>query len=326
MKIVNSNILVTGGAGFIGSNLCEKLLSQNNVVTCFDNFSTGKVENIDSFMHNSNFRLIKGDVRNIEDCQKAVDGADIVLHQAALGSVPRSVHDPITTNEVNVNGFLNMLWVSKEVGIKRFVFASSSSTYGDSDEKPSVEDNIGHPLSPYAVSKLTNELYANVFSTLYGLETIGLRYFNVFGPRQDPKGNYAAAIPKFAASLSEGKSPLIYGDGKQTRDFTYVDNVIQANQLAALTDNPKAVNQVYNIAFGKCIDINAVLVQMKRVISVYKQDCADVEPIYTKERSGEVKHSYASIDKARHLLGYHPEFDFARGLKSYIKWLFHKDF
>ncbi|MFQ5334753.1 MAG: SDR family oxidoreductase [Flavobacteriales bacterium] len=325
MNITNSDILVTGGAGFIGSNLCEALLSQGNRVTCMDNFATGKIENIAHLLKDDNFALSEGDIRNIDNCRKAVEGCTLVLHQAALGSVPRSVDDPLTTNEVNVSGSLNMLWAAKQAGVKRFVYASSSSTYGDSTDKPSVEENTGFPLSPYAVSKCANELYAGVFAKLYGMETIGLRYFNVFGPRQDPAGAYAAAIPRFIRALMDGKAPVIYGDGTQTRDFTYVENVVQANQLAALTTNPKAIGKVYNIACGQRIELNAVVQMIKSELTEHLPDLARIEPQYTEERPGEVKHSLASVSRAKELLNYHPHFDFQRGLKHYIAWFLRQE-
>ncbi|MDC1200236.1 SDR family NAD(P)-dependent oxidoreductase, partial [bacterium] len=240
ITIVNKKVLVTGGAGFIGANLCEALLERQNKVVCLDNFATGKRDNITDFLKNSNFTLIEGDIRNLEDCQKASQGVDYILHQAALGSVPRSIKDPITSNDVNVSGFLNMLVAARDNKVKRVVYAASSSTYGDSEAMPKVEDIIGKPLSPYAITKYVNELYADIFSKTYGLETIGLRYFNVFGRKQDPNGAYAAVIPKFVSQLMAGDSPVINGDGNYSRDFTYIDNVIQANLLSLVTTNPKA--------------------------------------------------------------------------------------
>ena len=242
INIKNKKVLVTGGAGFIGSNLCEALLEKQNTVVCLDNFATGKRENIAGLLNNSNFTLIEGDIRNLEDCQKASQGVDYILHQAALGSVPRSIKDPITSNDVNVSGFLNMLVAARDNKVKRVVYAASSSTYGDSESMPKVEDIIGKPLSPYAITKYVNELYADIFSKTYGLETIGLRYFNVFGRKQDPNGAYAAVIPKFVSQLMSGDSPVINGDGNYSRDFTYIDNVIQANLLSLVTTNPKAIN------------------------------------------------------------------------------------
>ncbi|MDX1762643.1 MAG: SDR family NAD(P)-dependent oxidoreductase, partial [Christiangramia sp.] len=246
----SSKVLVTGGAGFIGSNLCETLLDLNAKVICLDNFATGKRENLSAFEENPNFTLHEGDIRNLEDCQKAVKGVDYVLHQAALGSVPRSINDPITSNDVNISGFVNMLVAAKDQGVKRFVYAASSSTYGDSEALPKVEDNIGKPLSPYAITKYVNELYADNFHKTYGIDTIGLRFFNVFGRKQDPHGAYAAVIPKFVIQFMKHESPVINGDGTYSRDFTYIDNVIQMNLLALTTDNKEALNQVYNTAVG----------------------------------------------------------------------------
>ena len=249
--LCNKKVLVTGGAGFIGSNIIEKLLQQNNHVLCLDNFATGRRENIADFIGRQDFTLLEGDIRDAEFCNKSVQGVDVVLHQAALGSVPRSINDPKTTNDVNIGGFMNMIWAAKQAGVKRFVYAASSSTYGDNNELPKLEHRIGNPLSPYAVTKYVNELYARVFSDLYGIETVGLRYFNVFGRRQDPNGAYAAVFPKFIASFLKHEAPLIHGDGSQSRDFTYVENVILANELAATTTNPDALNSVFNIAFGE---------------------------------------------------------------------------
>ncbi len=316
----NKNILITGGAGFIGSNLVERFLNQNNRVTVLDNFATGKRENIEEFLSHKDFTLIEGDIRNLEDCLKATLGQDIILHQAALGSVPRSINDPITTNEVNINGFLNMLVACRDNKVPRFVYAASSSTYGDSKALPKVEENIGAPLSPYAVTKYVNELYAKVFADLYGLQVIGLRYFNVFGRRQDPEGAYAAAIPKFIRSFSKYVSPQIHGDGSQTRDFTYIENVIQANELAATATNPKAMGQVFNVAFGEEIILNDLVKLIREVLSGIDKKIATVEINYGPERIGDIKYSLASIDKAKSLLGYAPEYSMERGLRDAIKW------
>ena len=320
MILTNKNVLVTGGAGFIGSNLCEKLIKQNNKVICLDNLLTGKKENIAHLLDNSNFTFIEGDIRNIEDCKKAVLGADIVLHQAALGSVPRSIEDPATTNEINISGFLNMLLAAKEEGIKRFVYAASSSTYGDSKELPKIEENIGMPLSPYAVTKYVNELYAHVFGSLYGMEIIGLRYFNVFGRRQDSNGAYAAAIPKFILAFTNYQSPIIHGDGTQTRDFTYIDNVLQANELAATTTNKDAYNQVYNIAFGEETVLINLINKLKELLSEHDSKIAEVEPTHGPERLGDVRYSLASIDKAKRYLGYNPTHNINKGLEEAIDW------
>lgn len=321
-KLIGSSVLITGGAGFIGSNLVETLLAQNNKVVCLDNFSTGKRENIAPFMGNPQFTLIEGDIRNLEDCCRALEGVKHVLHQAALGSVPRSINDPITTNEVNVGGFLNMLVTTRDAGIKRFVYAASSSTYGDHPALPKKEDIIGKPLSPYAITKYVNELYAAVFSDLYGIETIGLRYFNVFGKRQDPDGAYAAVIPKFTKSLLHGESPVINGDGSQSRDFTYIENVVQINQLALLTTNPEAVNTVYNVAFGENTSLLELYDQLITNLSVFKPEVKEIKPQFGPPRKGDVLHSLASIDKAAKLLGYKPEYSFAKGLKEAAKWYY----
>ena len=319
-KLIGSSVLVTGGAGFIGSNLIEALLAQDNKVVCLDNFSTGKRENIAPFMKNPQFTLIEGDIRNMDDCRLAVKDVKHVLHEAALGSVPRSINDPITTNEVNVSGFLNMLTATRDAGIKRFVYAASSSTYGDHPALPKKEDIIGKPLSPYAITKYVNELYANVFADLYGIETIGLRYFNVFGRRQDPDGAYAAVIPKFTKSLLHGEAPVINGDGSQSRDFTYVENVIQMNQLALLTTNPEAVNTVYNVAYGENTSLLELYDQLITNLSAFKPEVKEIKPQFGPPRKGDVLHSLASIDKASKLLGYKPEYSFARGLEEAAKW------
>lgn len=322
IKFNNNKILVTGGAGFIGSNLCEALINKGNKVVCLDNFSTGKRENIEKLLNDPNFTLIEGDIRRLDDCLKAIKEVDYVLHQAALGSVPRSVKDPITSNEVNVNGFLNMLIASRDFGIKRFVYASSSSTYGDSELLPKVENKIGKPLSPYAVTKYINELYADIFSKTYGIETIGLRYFNVFGRNQDPNGAYAAVIPKFVSQLIRGDSPTINGDGNHSRDFTYIDNVIQANLLSLATKNSKAINTVYNIAYGNRNTLNELMMYLKNYLSEYIEDIKNIKPIYGPERSGDILHSHASIEKAERLLNYKPEFSFQMGLKKAVKWYY----
>jgi UDP-N-acetylglucosamine/UDP-N-acetylgalactosamine 4-epimerase len=320
IKQVKKSILITGGAGFIGSNLCDYFLSKSYRVVCLDNFSTGHHHNLNSFLDNEDFRLIEGDIRNIEDCQKAVQGVDYVLHQAALGSVPRSINDPITTNEVNVSGFLNMLVASRDANVKRFVYAASSSTYGDSVGLPKVEEVIGKPLSPYAITKYVNELYADIFSRTYGLETIGLRYFNVFGRKQDPKGAYAAVIPKFVMQLMQHESPLINGDGNYSRDFTYIDNVIQMNELAMLTTNPEAINTVYNTAYGDRNTLNDLVSYLKKYLSEYDSKIADVSIDYGPNRAGDIPHSLASIDKAKQVLGYDPQFSLQQGLKEAVSW------
>ena len=318
--IENKQVLVTGGAGFIGSNLCENLLEHGNKVTCMDNFLTGKKSNIAHLIGHGNFTLLEGDIRNPHDCNKATDGIEIVLHQAALGSVPRSINDPLTTNEININGFLNMLYSSKEQGVKRFVYAASSSTYGDSKELPKKEEIIGMPLSPYAVTKYVNELYAHVFSNLYGMETIGLRYFNVFGRKQDPNGAYAAAIPKFIKAFMNHESPKINGDGSQTRDFTYIDNVIQANHLAGSTQNKDALNKVFNIACGDQSILLDLVENLRLLLSNFDSKIASVKITHGPERVGDVKHSLASIEKAQTLLNYQPTHNVSKGLNEAIEW------
>jgi UDP-N-acetylglucosamine 4-epimerase len=315
-----SAILITGGAGFIGSNLCEYFLSMGHQVTCLDNFATGHQHNLKDFIDHPYFRLIEGDIRNLSDCQHAVQGVDYVLHQAALGSVPRSIKDPITTNDVNVTGFLNMLSASRDAKIKRFVYAASSSTYGDSIGLPKVEAVIGKPLSPYAITKYVNELYADIFSRTYGLETIGLRYFNVFGRKQDPNGAYAAVIPKFVLQLMQLESPLINGDGNYSRDFTYIDNVIQMNELAMTTRNPEAINTVFNTAYGDRNTLNDLVGYLKDFLSVYNPKIAEVAIEYGSNRAGDIPHSLASIDKAKNLLGYDPQFSLQEGLQEAVAW------
>ncbi len=316
----NKKVLITGGAGFIGSNLIERFLQQSNYIVCLDNFATGKQENLEPFMGNPNFKLIDGDIRDISICRQAVEDVDVVLHQAALGSVPRSIEDPATTNDVNIGGFVNILTATKDAGVKRFVYAASSSTYGDHPTLPKTEDRIGKPLSPYAITKYVNELYAEIFSKLYGIETIGLRYFNVFGRRQDPNGAYAAAIPKFIKLLINHEPPLIYGDGEQSRDFTYVDNVTQINELAATTENPEAVNTVYNVAFGDATTVNYLVEVLKISLSRFDPDIFKVDPVHGDVRLGDVLHSLASIDKAKQLLGYDPKYSIKAGLEEAIDW------
>lgn len=316
----NHKILVTGGAGFIGSNLCEALIKNGNTVKCLDNFATGKRENIAPLIGHPKFELIEGDIRNAKDCKKASAGMDYVLHQAALGSVPRSINDPYTSNEVNVSGFLNMLIAAKDAKVKRFVYAASSSTYGDSKNMPKVEDIIGKPLSPYAITKYVNELYADVFAKTYGMETIGLRYFNVFGRKQDPNGAYAAVIPKFVIQLMEHESPTINGDGSFSRDFTYIDNVIEMNVRSIVGTDPNAVNTVYNVAYGERTSLNELVELLKQYLGKYDPKISEVDIVYGPERKGDVPHSLASIDKAKNLLGYDPNYDIKRGLKEAVDW------
>lgn len=315
-------VLVTGGAGFIGSNLCEYLLAHNYAVVCLDNFATGKISNLLPLLsqYPDRFQLMVGDIRNLHDCQKAVDGVDYVFHEAALGSVPRSIKDPITTNETNIFGFLNMLVASRDARVKRFMYAASSSTYGDSKSLPKVEDVIGKPLSPYAITKYVNELYADVFARTYGMECIGLRYFNVFGRRQDPFGAYAAVIPLFVKKLMSHESPVINGDGEYSRDFTYIDNVVQMNMLAMTTVNPEAVNQVYNTAFGERTTLNQLVGYLKEFLSEFDPEISNVKIIYGPNRAGDIPHSLACIDKAKTLLNYNPRYSMRAGLKEAVKW------
>jgi len=320
MEITKKKILVTGGAGFIGSNLCEALLEKNNKVVCLDNYATGKRQNVAHLVSNKNFSLLEGDIRNLKDCKKATNGVDFVLHQAALGSVPRSIKDPITSNDVNVSGFLNMLIASKDNAVKRFVYAASSSTYGDSKSMPKVEHIIGKPLSPYAITKYVNELYADIFSKTYGLETIGLRYFNVFGRKQDPNGAYAAVIPKFVSQLMKGESPTINGDGNYSRDFTYIDNVIQANLLSLSTENIQSINTVYNVAYGDRNTLNDLMGYLKEYLSEYDSKISQIKVIHGPNRAGDIPHSHASVQKAKDDLGYNPQFSLQQGLKEAVKW------
>jgi len=309
-------VLVTGGAGFIGSNLVEQLLLDERVVAVrvLDNLSTGSLSNIEQFLPDPKFEFTEGDIRNYVTCLVACEGIDVISHQAALGSVPRSINDPLTTNDVNITGTLNIFTAAKEKNIKRVVYAASSSTYGDHPGLPKVEDKIGNPLSPYAVTKYVNELYARVYADLYGIELIGLRYFNVFGPNQNPNGPYAAVIPIFAEALLNNISPLINGDGHHTRDFTYVDNAVQANILSFFTTNTKAVNQVYNIACGDKTSLLELFDGLK------KEADSSLQPTHGPERQGDVKHSLADISKAKQLLGYNPSVSVEDGLKKTFKW------
>lgn len=316
----SSTVLVTGGAGFIGSNLCETLIELGANVVCLDNFATGKRENLQAMIAHPNFELIEGDIRNLNTCHKASKGVDYILHEAALGSVPRSLKDPITTNEVNVSGFLNMLVAARDAKVKRFVYAASSSTYGDSENLPKVEDVIGKPLSPYAITKYVNELYAEIFKSAYGVDSIGLRYFNVFGRKQDPNGAYAAVIPKFVIQLMNHESPVINGDGTYSRDFTYIDNVIQMNLLALTTGNNNAINQVYNTAVGDRTNLLELTKFLKEYLSAYDSKIAEVEIKHGPNRAGDIPHSLASVEKAKIMLGYKAKFHIKEGLKEAVDW------
>ena len=314
-------ILITGGAGFIGSNLCEYFLSTKTYnIVCLDNLSTGHLKNIEQHFSNPNFEFIEGDIRNLDVCKKAVLGCRYVLHEAALGSVPRSLNDPITSNDVNINGFLNMLVASRDENVEKFVYAASSSTYGDSQSLPKVEGKIGKPLSPYAITKYVNELYAEIFSSTYGLKTIGLRYFNVFGRRHDPDGAYAAVIPKFVIQLMNYESPVINGDGNFSRDFTYIDNVIQMNELAMLSKSPDSNNTVYNTAFGDRTTLNELVYNLKDILGKYDSKITDIEIVHGPNRQGDIPHSLASIAKAKSLLNYNPQYNLFKGLEEAIEW------
>lgn len=313
--IQSSAFLVTGGAGFIGSNIVEALITAGaKQVRILDDLSNGHLKNISPFLSLPNVEFIKGDIRDLDTCMSACANIDYVLHQAALGSVPRSINNPLNTNSVNVTGFLNMLEAVRLSGVRRMVYAASSSTYGDSKQLPKVEDIIGKPLSPYAVTKYVNELYAHVYYLNYGVETIGLRYFNVFGPKQDPKGAYAAAIPLFMQAVLEGVAASIDGDGEQTRDFTFVANAVNANLLAVATSNPAAVNQVFNVAAGNQVTVNEMWNQLNQLAG------KNIKPLYREARKGDVRHSKASIQKAYDLINYRPAVSFAEGLKITFDW------
>lgn len=316
------SFLVTGGAGFIGSNIVEYLLFHNaKKIRVLDNLSTGHKSNIENYFKYENFEFIEGDIRSLETCKSSLVDIDYVFHEAALGSVPRSLNDPITSNEVNVSGFLNMLWAIKEnKGVKRIVYAASSSTYGDHPTLPKVEEIIGKPLSPYAVTKYVNELYAEVFARSYNIQTIGLRYFNVFGKRQDPEGAYAAVIPKFVSQLINMESPIVNGDGSTSRDFTYVENIIQINMLAMFSENPESINQIYNSACGNNINLKQLLEILKKNLSIKNQNISKVEVCFGPSRKGDVLHSLASIEKATKLLGYEPLYSVEEGLEEVVNW------
>lgn len=326
LKLHAHNWLITGVAGFIGSHLLETLLGLDQNVIGLDNFATGHQANLDeveslvSPSQWSRFRMVEGDIRRAEDCSKVCTGVDFVLHQAALGSVPRSIEDPVNSHEVNVSGFLNMLVAARDAKVKRFVYAASSSTYGDHPGLPKVEDRIGRPLSPYAVTKLANELYADVFARNYGFRTIGLRYFNVFGPRQDPGGAYAAVIPRWFAALFRSESAFINGDGTTSRDFCYIDNCVQANVLAANTNNAEALGQVFNVACGERTTLNELFGFIRNAVTATNPQAAASKPVYREFRRGDVLHSLADIEKARNLLGYAPGFSVERGLRAAATW------
>ena len=317
------SFLVTGGAGFIGSNIVEYLLKYGaKKVRVLDNLSTGRLSNMDGFMNNPAFEFIKGDIRDLDTCRKACEGINCVSHQAALGSVPRSIKEPENTNAVNVSGFVNMLIAAKDEKISRFVYASSSSVYGDEKSLPKVEERIGNPLSPYAVSKYTNELYAKVFQSVYGLQVVGLRYFNIFGPRQDPNGEYAAVIPLFVSRIMKRELVFIDGDGEQTRDFTFVENAVQANVKAMLSVSDEVAGNVYNIAVGENFSVNRLYSETQKLLS------SDHPATYRETRKGDIRNSLADISKAQNILGYKPEFYFSKGLSitvSYFKEHFQKN-
>ena len=331
-------VLITGGAGFIGSNLCEYFVRTDVYVRCLDNLSTGFRRNIEHLLGSQYFEFIEGDVRDLQTCRKAVKGCDVVLHEAALGSVPRSINDPITTNANNIDGFLNMLVAARDEKVKRFVYAASSSTYGDSRELPKIEHNIGRPLSPYAITKFVNELYANVFTSLYGIETIGLRYFNVFGRRQDPNGAYAAVIPLWVKALINHESPFINGDGSYSRDFTYIDNVIQANYLAATVSHDDIVKRallynmnlpqnapvdlVFNVAYGGNTTLNELFRCLRDNLSRFDPEITYIEPVYRENRAGDIPHSQASIIKAQRILGYEPKYSALQGFEQACEWYY----
>lgn len=308
-----TKFLITGGAGFIGSNLCEALLKRGHFVRCLDDLSTGKAENIQPFLENSNFEFIKGDIRDLDTCMNACKNIDYVSHQAAWGSVPRSIEMPLVYEEINIKGTLNMLEAARQNNVKKFVYASSSSVYGDEPTLPKKEGREGNLLSPYALTKRTNEEYARLYTELYGLETIGFRYFNVFGRRQDPDGAYAAVIPKFVSSLLYNIAPKINGEGTQSRDFTYIENVIEAN-LKGMQAPREAAGEAFNIAYGGQVNLNELYQKLSELLG------KKIEPVYGPERAGDIKHSNADIDKARKFLKYAPEYSFERGIELTIAW------
>jgi UDP-N-acetylglucosamine/UDP-N-acetylgalactosamine 4-epimerase len=342
----NKKILITGGAGFIGSNLVGYFLEADNEVVCLDNLSTGYIENVQEFFNNPNFQMREGDIRNLDTCKAAVEDCDYVFHHAALGSVPRSIIDPVTTNSVNIDGFLNMLTAARDAGVKRFIYAASSSTYGNSKDIPKIEERVGRPLSPYAITKAVNEHFAQVYSELYGLETIGLRYFNIFGKHQDPNGEYSAVIPIWVKALIEHQSPIINGDGSFSRDFTYINNVLQANDLAAstsknlllnnlekyyfnlekkegiLAETPTVVMEIFNVAFGGNTTLFDLFNALKSNLSEYDADIAKIEVSFGSKRAGDVPHSLASVEKAKSVLGYDPQFSAQQGFQAACAWYY----
>jgi len=345
-NLKNSKILVTGGAGFIGSNLIEYFLKNNNEVVCLDNLSTGHKKNIVEFLKHPNFQMVEGDIRHLDICKLAVRDCEYVFHQAALGSVPRSIKDPVTTNSVNIDGFLNMLTAARDEEVKRFIYAASSSTYGDSKELPKIEERVGRPLSPYAITKVVNEYFAKVYSELYGLETIGLRYFNVFGKRQDPNGAYAAVIPLWVKKLIEHESPVINGDGSYSRDFTYVDNVVHANEIAATTSKEEilknldiyykelnasqgthietspVVMDVFNVAYGGNTTLFQLFDALRSNLAKHDPAIAHVDVTIGSKRAGDIPHSLASVDKAKKVLGYNPQFSAPQGFEAACQWYY----
>lgn len=344
-KLTNSKILITGGAGFIGSNLIEYFLQHNNEVICLDNLSTGHKKNIAEFMHHPNFQFLEGDIRHLDVCKIAVRDCEYVFHEAALGSVPRSIKDPVTTNAVNIDGFLNMLTAARDEGVRRFIYAASSSTYGDSKALPKVEENIGRPLSPYAITKVVNEYFAKVYCELYGMETIGLRYFNVFGKRQDPNGAYAAVIPLWVKSLITHESPVINGDSSYSRDFTYIDNVIQANELAAITpsdelrerlDNyfegkqgdkrqvpsTRPIYEVFNVAYGSNTTLSQLFEALRSNLAKFDPEIMNIEVKVGEKRQGDIPHSLASVEKIMAVLNYDPKFNAEEGFKAACEWYY----
>ena len=325
MKLKNKSILITGGAGFIGSNLCADMLNHGNTVRCLDNLSSGNLQNLQEFSNHPNFEFIEGDIRDLETCQKACEKIDYVFHQAAVCSVPRSIVNPINTHTANIDGFLNILVAARDQKVKRLIYAASSSAYGDSKELPKVEGQEGKPLSPYALTKYVNELYAQVFTLNYRLETIGLRYFNVFGPNQSPEGAYAAVIPTFIDQLLNGQSPTVNGDGSFSRDFTFVENVVQMNHLAAITTNPQAIGEVFNTAAGKRTSLLELILMLKDLLSIHDKAISEIPVVFGPERQGDIPHSWANIEKAKNTLGYSPSTELLSQLKTTVEYYIQQD-